>query len=262
MPLRMTAGFCGLLAGLLVMATGGAEATPTFLIAPGQCNETPARCVATNGVVTATAFGPTLIEASDPLWADYTSAFNSWNASLPVDQQWTLHLGALSDGAQLVVDLYRAYVNEGCGVTCGGAEIDILYEPGDGDPSIIGDDGIQDLDAVWTQSVFTNRKRDPSLPGNPYLDNAPDTVNPSLGPPAYPFQYTDSSFYDMPGRDADARWLAEAFLAQVDYTDRAVTLYAGVEWGFQVVPEPPAWLLVAGGLLLIVGVQRRRRLRA
>lgn len=265
MDLRLKSGFFGLFASVLLMIGGDAEATPVFLVAAGECNDTPARCVATNGIVTSTAYGPTLIEASDPFWADYTSAFNSWNASLPLAQQWTLNLlslGSLSDSALIVVDLYRAYVNEGCGLTCGGAEIDILYEPGDGDPSVIGLDGIGALDAVWTQSVFTNQKRNPSLPGNPYLDNAPDTVNPDLGPPAYPFQYTDSSFYDKPGRDAYALWLAEAFLSQIDYTTRTVTLYAGVEWGFQVVPEPSTLFLVAVSTLLIIGFQLRRKRRA
>jgi hypothetical protein len=229
-----------------------AWANPIFTIAPGACPNTPAVCTATNGIVTAGLFTATLEMTTDSLLNDFQSAFDSWNNPMPAASQWTMVKKDLSDTAKLTVSTYRAYVNEGanCGVTCGGAEIQIDYTPGAAsDPGAIADpNNIGSGDAVWSQSIDTSAKRDPSLPGNPYLDNAPGTAGANLGPPAYPFQYAGSFFYDKPGRDATAIWTGDAFITTANYTTRTLTVYDGVFWGFTVVPvpEPSTFVLMAG----------------
>jgi hypothetical protein len=240
-----------------------ARATPVLNIAAGACPNNQNVCTATNGVVSAGLFSPMLITDSSTLLNDFSSAFKSWNT----DGTWTLKTADLADDAVLTVTLYRAYVNEGpnCGVTCGGAEIRISYIPGANDPpGIIDPQHIGDDDAVWSQAVSTNAKRDPSLPGNPYLDNAPDTPDRDLTPPAYPYQYTGSDFYDKPGRDATAIWIGDAYISTTNYTTKTLTLYEGVEWGFTVVPvpEPSSLLLFAAGGICMVLYRKRRYLLA
>ena len=249
---------------LSIIPTAGA----TLIVAAGQCDTDPARCIATNGLVTATAYAPKEILPSDPAFLTFKQAFDSWNPGGA--GAWTLAIGSLSAEATLTIDLYRAYVDEGCGINCGGAEIDILYFNGGSAPNpIIGctsigpDDpqcsSVPDGAAVWSQSILTTAKRDPSLPGNPYLDNAPGTPNASMGPPAYPFQYNGSSFYDMPSRDANASWLADAWISTVDTTARILTVYDGVEWGFTVIPEPGSLTLLATGVIGFSVIRRRRQ---
>src|SRR5579863_10276188 len=122
----------------LCLATLGA--TPIFNIAPGACPNTAALCTTTNGLVNVGLFTPELITDSSTLLNDFSSAFNSWNTS----GTWKLKESDLSNTAVITVTTYEAYTNQGprCGITCGGAKIDISYTPGaDTDPPGIIDPG-------------------------------------------------------------------------------------------------------------------------
>jgi hypothetical protein len=273
MNYRVISATIGCLWWIALSGTSLATAGPVFTVAAGQCDQTPARCYATNGIVGATAFTPTLIAptADDQSFVDFEAAFTSWNNDpFGGDGLWTLHTAGLNDGAELTVSNYHAYVQTGsCGgdVHCGGAEIQIDYQPDTSDfttdPPAIANGVIHDGDAVWSQSVFTNQKLNGSLPGNPYLDNNGPN-NASLNPPAYPFQYNGSIFYDQPSRDATAVWEGAAFLTTVDYTGDSITVYDGVAWGFTVqpVPEPASFALIGAGLAALGFFGRGRKDKA
>jgi hypothetical protein len=245
-----------------------ARATPILTIAQNACPNTPALCTATNGVVAAGLFDPTLVSVTGGLLNDFEAAFNSWDNSLAKKKKWTLATADLSNTAKLNITTYQAFVQtdpsgENCGQTCGGAEIMITYTPGAASdpPGIRNPKKIKPGNAVWSQSVDTSDKLAGSLPGNPYLDNASSIKNRTLGPPASPFQYAGSFFYDAPDRDAPAIWIGDAFITTANYKTRTLTVYEeGVEWGFTVtsVPEPSAFLLASLGALCLAIYARAR----
>ena len=259
-----------------------AHASSLLNIADGQCGGTggDSQCSKSNAVVTATAMAITEIQpvTGNQGWTNFQAAFNSWNATLAVGSKWNLVVGTLAPETVLEfnVTLYRAYVQEGgsgpgsCSADphCGGAEIQVSYTPhGEGAPTpITNSNSISAANAIRAQSISTNQKRDPSLPGNPYLDNAPGTPGADLGPPAYPFQYdgtggsTASMLYDKPSRDDYAVWTADAWLSTVDYASKTLTVYDGLEWGFTVAaPLPATWTVMLTGLAGFGFVAYRRK---
>lgn len=257
------------IAGGLALLALSPQANATVIVDDGQCGGSPssAQCTAKNTKVIATAKE---IKEIQPVngnagWTNFQNAFNSWNNTLAKADQWTLAVDNLAAEAILDVTLYRAYVNEGngCGIFCGGAEIKVTYSNGGNPPNPISSLPPSDGDAIWSQSIVTNQKRNPSLPGNPYLDNAPGTPDADLGPPAYPFQYETSFFYDKPSRNATADWLADAWISSEDNTNHILTVYDGLEWGFTVtpIPEISTWAMMLVGFGGLVFVARHRRSR-
>lgn len=275
MKIRALAPVAILMFAAILFLSATSNVRATVLITTGQCDSgDTTKCSASNAIITATAYIIKEVTpgSTDQGWANFQSAFNSWNASLAANNKWTLGTGNLSAEATLNVVLYRAYVQQGspgciADPHCGGAEIQVNYNNGGNPPfPIANENNIQPGDAVWAQSIVTNQKRNPSQPGNPYLDNAPGTPGANLGPPAYPFQYDGSGgssasmLYDMPNRDDYAVWLADAFLSTADYQTRTLTVYDGLEWGFTVAaPLPATWTLMLTGLAGFGGVVAYRR---
>lgn len=259
------AGLCGFGA---LLTSSAANATPVFTVAADACPNQVSQCSATNGEVTSTLFNIFLINPLNDTTGAYSNlfvpAFNAWNAARPANSKWRLVAADLSNTAAINVTDYRAFVDEGadCDEFCGGAEINITYKfGGTNDPlPIFNTDRIFPFTAMWTQSIRTTDKLPGSLPGNPYLDNAPNLPGAQFNPPAYPFQYAGSEFFDKPFRDADATWLGQAFLMKANYRTRTLTVYDGVGWGFfvQDVPEPATLALSGLGMLSILLYARRR----
>jgi hypothetical protein len=115
-----------------------------------------------------------------------------------------------------------------------GAEIELLYNPGNGDP-------IMDNSLKWIQRVVNNHSATPDVHGN----NADIIDNLNSNTPYYPYN-TESqgfrSFYDFSRRGDEAQnhnWLAELYLVK-ETAPQQVTIYNGVQWGWknEVVPEP------------------------
>ncbi len=212
---------------------------------------------ANDGVIYVDADVPSLVTGN--INADFQAAFNSWNNEAGNPKGWTLvNGGALGNDTTFNVSLYRAHIDGGSGAL----EIQIDYTPGVGaPPAIANNNNIQPNEAVWSQSIFTSLKLAGSLPGNPYLDNPAGLANTQLGPPAYPFQYNGSFFYDDPHRPPTNFWYGVAYLSTADYTNKILTVYDGVAYGFRVgvVPEPSTLASAGVAALLGLGYSMRRR---
>ncbi len=264
---------------LVALVSAPAGAAPMFTGSPDVCAIDLTKCVLDNGDIRVELFPPFYIDPLlDPTGAYkniFVPAFDAWKATQ--GGRWFLLVSPLTDTAVLNLDIYRAFAGEnpGCDAdACGGAELQISYTKGGArDPLPITDTTmIETRNGVWTQSIWTSEKGNSAAPGNPYLDGGQAGAHLAL--PAFPFQYDGSEFYDKPSRDADNIWKGQAFLTQINYGARLVTVYGGVGWGFTVrdlpdgvVPELPVILVPepASGLLCgvaLVAVFARRRLRA
>lgn len=150
---------------------------------------------------------------------------SSWfvNNPMPNDfPNWTMQSGLPMNG-EFRITKYDAYND----CNPGGAEFDMEYHPAPGDPNPI----------TWCQGIFTNHRRGGAV-GRwaSYMDVIRDTDPSTAAPPAYPYQYTDQSFYDKPSRPCPAGgyivWVAEVYATVLDYAAQNMIIYDGVEWGF------------------------------
>jgi hypothetical protein len=199
----------GLLAATFFLSTAPAARATSVQISDLQCGGIGGadQCVATNGIVTVTAYMLTGVQPVATLasnaWVSFTSAFDSWNES--VSANWAIRTApsnAILDVLTYKADVltYKAFVGNDCGdPRCGGVQIEVGYDNNNTLPLPIEDvTNIRDFEAVWSQSILTTSKGVPSLPGNPYLDNPPGIPEANLGPPAYPFQENRSRFLTSP----------------------------------------------------------------
>jgi len=178
---------------------------------------------------------------------DYTSAFDSWNDEPGDAKGWTL-----ADGGALTGTFNVSTYDAGFSGCLGGVKMRVSYVPGAGDPT--------GADVAWTQSIYTNSKLPGAeAPGSPYLDIK--TAATTHDPPAYPYQYDDDHFYDFPKRECPGEcggvtyWEGHAFLSEVDYPNKEVTVYQGINWGFNIeCTTPPPLVLtidyITGGVVL------------
>lgn len=204
-----------------------------------------------------------------------------------IDQGYTFQYssaaGVFDVNGAYYVDLYKAVAT---GDYSGGAEIVLRYRRATTDPAAAS--------LFWIQVVDTNK------PNGGETIPYPDVYSGANAGFGLPFYYTpaedkldpnphtgaagsqadirsssfkldgagallpyDIAFYDFPERTKDAYWRAELHLASYDPTAKKVTVYnTGVKWGFDVIPEPPAYVFVVLGLLLIVHFRWKLRPRA
>ena len=195
-----------------------------------------------------------------PISADFTAAFNSWNADMGARGGaggWTIVNAGGLNGTFKVNDYTPTLV----GAT-GDLSFNMSYTAGLGDPSATA------ANTVWAQSIRTTDKLAGSLAGNPYLDNPAGLGGGTYNPPAYPFQYADGHFYDDPSRTGNptrkVQWIGDLYLCTINYGTKTLNVYDGVEWGFEINPKPaatpePGSMAALG--LGIVGLAVRRRKR-
>ena len=142
MKIRAMAPVATLMFAAFLFLSATSNVRATVLITTGQCDSSDTtKCSASNAVITATAYIIKEVTpgSTDQGWANFQSAFNSWNASLAANNKWTLGTGNLSAEATLNVVLYRAYVQQGspgciADPHCGGAEIQVNYNNGGNPP--------------------------------------------------------------------------------------------------------------------------------
>jgi hypothetical protein len=195
----------------------------------------------------------------------FVSAFNAWNST--VGDTWTLNAGgALSGSFDAVVA--SAYVD---GLDqLGGVTIEVTI-PGIVIPALSGSDQL-----VWAQGLNENYLLNGSIVAPFYqmditsLSCSFSALYPTLScPPAYPFQLSNSVFFDRPTAlyeapgTTQAFFNANAYLAVENPDTRTLTVYDGISYGFQnsvssSSPEPGTWLpCVSLGVLFCLWRQRR-----
>lgn len=159
----------------------------------------------------------------------------------------------------LRVHTYNVYgANDGVG-----AEFDIEYVPGEGDPT----DNIH-----WIQVVTDNHNITDANPKNQGHGKAENIVDINLKLNNFVNPYYDNGFagdsrnlYDFAGREPENphTWTAELYLVSGPNAAGEVTIWNGVRWGWEnhMVPEPSTYMLMATALAALAITNRRRSRR-
>lgn len=203
----------------------------------------------------------------------FVTAFNTWNATNAPASTWTLAFGGDLAG-DLTVDIATALQFDGSGTPVannpisGGLEIQIKVG-GVTLPTLGTNDQL-----VWAQGLFDNYLLNGNIVTPFYeMDVAGATCNTNgTNPwcaPAYPYTYGDNKFYDRPRASyklpggTQAFFDANVYLSVINYDTRTLTVYDGVEYGFQnyVSPEPGTWVIAGTGFAALLIVRRRRGLK-
>jgi hypothetical protein len=214
--------------------------------------------------------GPILI--LDPSAGFMTAMTNSlasadWWGSSITTFNW---VGSLS--GVFYIDVYKALAFDGSGA----AQLLVHYERGATDPAA--------NTLFWIQTVSTSLRGNnvPAMEVIPYADvyASPYAANMKL-----PFYFTpaettldnnpyvgranirssnftigtnnfnyDIAFWDQPSRPINNYWEGELFLATFDSAAHYVQVLDGIDWGFNVVPQPASLVLMStalGGLLFL-----------
>jgi len=189
----------------------------------------------------------TVIKGADAVQAGsgFRKSFDTWNAGNPAGQMWTLANGGELN-AVFEVSTFDAFAKP----NVGGVEIRIDFNYA----------GADRADFFWSQGVNANFRPGVGFVSPPVFDMDVNPGGPTL-PPLYPFQYADQHFYDKPaGYWPNSFFNAQLFISKVDYTNRVLTIYDGVSWGFKLsVPEPSAGIVSFMAVIGLMALVRRNR---
>ena len=188
----------------------------------------------------------TVIKGADAVQAGsgFRKSFDTWNAGNPAGQMWTLANGGELN-AVFEVSTFDAFAKP----NVGGVEIRIDFKY----------TGTDRADFFWSQGLYDNYLIGGGIVP-PFYEMDVNPGGPTL-PPLYPFQYADQHFYDKPaGYWPNSFFNAQLFISKVDYTNRVLTIYDGVSWGFKLsVPEPSAGIVSFMAVIGLMALVRRNR---
>ncbi len=253
------------LAATLSAATVSYNPAPTTLAGPSPCTN-----FAGFSCWTTAYFDANTLDANN-LEGNIDQLFNNaWNSIDPLSSNGGYTLSITNDARNNLVpgnfNVTTAAAGQFGGVTLGGLTINVNASNVVASLPALGNGDV----VVWVQGLDLNY----SVPANGGIVGdyqAMDTTvlsgiagcngtnNPGWCPPAYPYQYNDDSFYDQP-KDfyfapgaTQAYFNADAYLAIMNTINDTVTVYDGVDYGFQnyVSPEPGTFLLLALPLVAI-----------
>jgi hypothetical protein len=210
--------------------------------------------------------------------ANFKAGFDAWNKGNAADKQWSLVNGGALPGGDFTVSSFGAKAD----ANFGGMNIIIDWSYTGADKS----------NYLWSQGLSLNYTpgdgagSTPAATSSPALDtdrfnklngcNNKDTAANWSGArnlsnyfcgPAYPYQTGDRQMGDGPqGAWPDSSFEAYAFVSKIDTAARKLTIYEGVQYGFQLsataVPEPAAWAMALVGVMVVRRVRRALPLRA
>ena len=172
----------------------------------------------------------------------YLNAFDAWNSAQPSDGQWTIKNGGpLPAGSQFKVGIYQAAtIISGPNGEKGGSGVNFIaqYVPGSGAPARTGSDtnnvasDIKNGAAGFVQAIESDVDSSGASVNGPYLDqfSSPDLA------PLFGGVGPSGQVGDAPSRDSGHYWHGVLYLATFDYTNRVVTVYDGLSYGFHVDP--------------------------
>lgn len=111
-----------------------------------------------------------------------------------------------------------------------GAFINLIYEPGTGDPTPINNN------LHWIQRVVNNHANGPGG-GHGINDDkidilASNTINPYYDNGAYAGEYYFADWPSRPDPDKSHTWSAELYLVE-ETAPQTVTIYNGIKWGWK-----------------------------
>jgi len=193
----------------------------------------------------------TVIKGADAVQngSEFKKSFDAFNAKNAANQQWKLANGGELN-AIFEVSTFDAFATP----SVGGVEIKINFDY----------NGADKADFFWSQGLYLNYTVSPSASVAPFYtmdDNTFNGVNEPNLPPLYPYQYADKHFYDKPtGFWPNDFFNAQTFISKVDYTNRVLTIYDGVSWGYKLsVPEPSAGIPSFMAVIGLMALVRRNR---
>lgn len=251
---------------LLLLAAAPALAAPVVLTDPAaNFSAAGAPCslypTADNSLPSCTVRG--FLERTSNAGPDagFTAAFDNWNLLLPADQRWTLVNGGAISGLTLAVDQFRTEIL-GVGNNVGRGTIRIRPLV-DGNPlaaTFYWTQGLYD-DYLLTEPFYSTLRYEMDVANTDPCAQPPGINPPPMCAPLYPFQYADRRFFDQPVFPMGATFNGWAYISEADFTDRRLTVYDGVRYGWTSTPEPAGWLLTGAGALLVAILTRRTRVR-
>lgn len=208
-----------------------------------------------------------LTGVSDAFKAAMTDSKAATKTGSWIDQGYTFDYGAYLNGT-FDVDVYKATLT---GTNRGGADFLLRYQRGAGDPAanklfwiqVVSTNQPNGGETIPYPDVYSGANADSGLPffytpAETKLDPNPHVGTADIYSSSYkidgagPLLPYDIAFWDFPKRNKYAYWRGELHLATYDSSDKTITVYdPGVQWGFDVVPEPCTYFLMGFGLLIL-----------